>query len=100
MKRVTKFFRSFYARHIAAWPEQGYPYTSLIPPATDLTVLRRSVSRYFKYNEDGLAYRVKYAPDYEQAIDGLRKDGWFILLESDESGFLYYAIYNIRQSCE
>lgn len=92
MKRLKRFFNNFFIKHVAAWPEQLSP-DIYQRPAADVNAVRSSVSRFFKYNEEGLTYRIKYAPEYDHAIDELRDDGWQVFLEVESSGQLCYKTY-------
>jgi hypothetical protein len=94
LKRLHKWYKAFIRRHIACWPEEYYnPYTPPSEsPAADVNVLRSSVGRYFKYNQADRFYIIPYEPMYEQAIDGIREDGWQVALHADASGELFYSI--------
>lgn len=91
MKRLKRFFNNFLIKHVAAWPEQLNP-DIYQRPAANVNTVRSSVSRFFKYNEEELTYRIKYASEYDHAIDALRADGWLVLLEVELGGQLCYRV--------
>jgi hypothetical protein len=93
MKWLTRFFRNFFCTHIL-YEEKYDPYTLSVPSAADVQVLRASVVRYFSYLQPGQVYILLYEPMYDNAIDGLREDGWNVVLQVTTTGELYYAIYS------
>jgi len=93
-KRLQQWYKIFIRRHVACWPEE-YVKPSSRPsntPVADVSVLRSSVHRYFKYNQSDLLYVLPYEPVYEQAIETMRIDGWQVQLQCGAGGELFYTI--------
>ena len=91
MKRIARFFSRCYHQHIASWEE---PPRSAAQELANVSVLRCSMGRYYKFNRPGLSCIIEYASEHEHAIDLLRNEGWTILLELDASGELFYGVYS------
>lgn len=94
MKKLITWYKQFIRRYIACWPTTYFRPCSRPSdsPVADVNVLRSSVHRYFKYNQPDMFYIIPYEPMYEAAIDGIRQDGWQVVLQVGKGGELFYSI--------
>ena len=89
MKRLQQIWRRWLERYFFDFvPTTQTP----VIPTTDADVLRYSIKRYFQYNQSDLLYILPYEPMYETSIDGIRQDGWQVVLHVSKGGDLFYSI--------
>lgn len=86
MKKLKKAWRNFIEKHIA----QNDPYNKAI----DIAMPHSSTEYHLAYDESDLRFIIEHDLLCEQAISSLREEGWDVQLETDDSGKLFYAVYD------
>lgn len=94
MKQLIAWYTQSVWKRMVLWLEEYLrPGTqSFSSTKGDANVLRSSVHRFFKYNQQELLYIVPCDPVYELAIENIRNDGWNVELHAGTGGELFYTI--------